>query len=166
MKREKTKKMVFLATMIAVFTGWGFVDPSWAQGTPQEDLQILLRQATTEKKQLIAANMELTESEAKGFWPVFDSYQKELTEINLRIVKLLEGYATDLQANTLTDEKAQKLIDEFVLIEQAEGGLQAAYAPKLGKVLPPKKVARYLQIENKIRALVKYNLAKVPLVVP
>jgi hypothetical protein len=65
----------------------------------------------------------------------------------------------------LTDEKAKKLIDEALAIEVAEANLKSTYAPKLSKVLPMRKVARYLQIENKIRAIVKYDLAQgVPLV--
>jgi hypothetical protein len=65
----------------------------------------------------------------------------------------------------LTDEKAKKLIDEALAIEVAEANLKSTYAPKLSKVLPIRKVARYLQIENKIRAIVKYDLAQgVPLV--
>ena len=60
---------------------------------------------------------------------------------------------------------AKRLIDEFVSIEQAEAKLKGSYVPKLNMVLPAKKVARYLQIENKIRAIVKYDLAGgVPLV--
>jgi hypothetical protein len=52
-----------------------------------------------------------------------------------------------------------------VAIEKAESAMKESYAPKLSKVLPPKKVARYLQVENKIRALVKYELAgEIPLV--
>ena len=48
---------------------------------------------------------------------------------------------------------------------KAEAGLKTTYVPKLSKVLPPKKVARYLQVENKIRAAIKYDMAdKVPLV--
>jgi len=79
--------------------------------------------------------------------------------------KLIENYAADYRANTLSDEKAKPLIDELVAIEQAEAGLKTSYVPKLSKVLPQKKVARYLQIENKIRAVVKYELAgAVPLV--
>jgi hypothetical protein len=38
--------------------------------------------------------------------------------------------------------------------------LKRAYLPRLGKVLPAKKVARYIQIENKIRAVLKYDLAQ------
>jgi len=62
-------------------------------------------------------------------------------------------------ANTLSDAKAKKLIGEFLAIEKAEAGLKATCVPRLSKVLPQKKVMRYLQIENKIRAIVKYDLA-------
>jgi hypothetical protein len=109
--------------------------------------------------------MELTESESKGFWPIYDEYQKDLQKINRRIVSLLESYAADFRGKSLTDDKAKKLIEEAVAIEQAEANLKSTYAPKLSKVLPVKKVARYLQIENKIRAVIKYDLAQgVPLV--
>jgi hypothetical protein len=78
---------------------------------------------------------------------------------------LLESYADDFRAKSLTDDKAKKLIDEALTIDQAEADLKSTYAPKLSKVLPVKKVVRYLQIENKIRAVVKYDIASgVPLV--
>jgi hypothetical protein len=142
-----------------------FPTPALTQDKPADNMQILREKIKADKKLLVAANMELTESEAKGFWPVYEEYQKDLTAINQRIVKLIESYAADYRANTLTDEKAKKLIDELVAIEQAEAGLKAASVSKLSKVLPQKKVARYLQIENKIRAAVKYELAaQVPLV--
>ena len=142
-----------------------FAAPALTQDKPSDNMQILREKIKADKKLLVAANMELTESEAKGFWPVYEEYQNDLATINQRIVKLIESYAADYRANTLTDEKAKKLIDELVAIEQAEAGLKASYVPKLSKVLPQKKVARYLQIENKIRAVVKYDLAAgVPLV--
>jgi hypothetical protein len=136
-----------------------------AQDKPADNMQILRDKLRADKKVVVAANMELTESEAKGFWPIYDQYQKDLQKINQRIVKLLESYADDFHKKSLTDDKAKKLIDEAVAIEQAEANLKSAYAPKLGKALPVKKVARYLQIENKIRAVIKYDLAQgVPLV--
>ncbi len=122
-------------------------------------MQILRDKIKADKKLLVATNMELTDTEAKGFWPVYEEYQKELTAINQRIGKLIESYAADYRAKSLTDEKAKKLVEEMVAIEKAEAAMKAAYVPKLGKVLPQMKVARYLQIENKIRALVKYELA-------
>ena len=142
-----------------------FPIPALTQDKSADNMQILREKLKADKKLVVAANMDLTESEAKGFWPVYEQYQKDLDAINQRIGKLIESYAADYRANTLTDEKAKVLIDDMVAIEQAEAGLKTSYVPKLSKVLPPKKVARYLQIENKIRAVVKYELAAgVPLV--
>ena len=143
----------------------GFTTPGLAQDKPADNMQILRDKIKADKKLVVATNMELTESEAKDFWPIYDEYQRDLEKINRRLVSLLESYAADFRGKSLTDEKAKKLIEEAVAIEQAEANLKSIYAPKLSKVLPVKKVARYLQIENKIRALVKYDLAQgVPLV--
>jgi hypothetical protein len=128
-------------------------------------MQILREKLKADKKLVVATNMELTEPEAKGFWPIYEQYQKDLQKINQRIAKVLENYGDDFRKKSLTDDKAKKLIDEAVAIEQAEANLKSAYAPKLSKALPVKKVVRYLQIENKIRAVIKYDLAQgVPLV--
>jgi hypothetical protein len=163
-RTAKTLSALFIVTALMV-TVMAFPIPALTQDKPADNMQVLREKIKADKKLLVATNMELTESEAKGFWPVYENYQKDLATINQRIVKLIESYAADYRKNTLTDEKAKKLIDEFVAIEQAEAGLKASYVPKLSKVLPPKKVARYLQIENKIRAAVKYELADgVPLV--
>jgi len=155
---KRSMKVTFFLTLVAAITMW-MVSPVVAQDKPADNMQILRDKVKADKKLLVAANMDLTDSEAKGFWPVYEEYQKDLTAINRRIGKLIESYAADYRANTLTNEKAKKLINELVAIEKADGGLQATYAPKLSKVLPAKKVARYLQIENKIRAALKYELA-------
>jgi hypothetical protein len=150
------------ALMIVIIA---FPVPALTQDKPADNMQILLEKVKADKKLLVADNMDLTESEAKGFWPVYEQYQKDLAAINQRIIKLIESYASDYRAGTLTDEKAKKLVNEMVAIEQAEAGLKTSSVPKLRKVLPEKKVARYLQLENKIRAGVKYELAAgVPLV--
>ena len=162
MKTDLLKRSI--STVIMLMT-LGFAMAAVAQDKPADNMQILRDKIKADKKLVVATNMELTESEAKDFWPIYDQYQKDLQKINQRIVSVLEGYATDFRGKSLTDEKAKKLIEEAVAIEQAEANLKSAYAPKLSKVLPVKKVARYLQIENKIRAVVKYDLAQgVPLV--
>jgi hypothetical protein len=150
---------------VLVLMLFGLAPHSVAQEKPTDNMQILRDKLQADKKLLVAANMELTESEAQGFWPLYDQYQKDLQKINQRIVNLLESYAADFRGKSLTDEKAKKLITEAVAIEQAEAQLKSTYAPQLSKVLPVKKVARYLQMENKIRAVVKYDIASgVPLV--
>ena len=161
MKRKNLATLVLaIAAVMMILT----VSPVLSQDKPADNMKILLDKVKADKKLLVAANMDLTESEAKGFWPVYEAYQKDLMAINQRIGRLIESYAKDYQANTLTDEKAKKLTAEFVAIQKAEGRLRRPMLPKLSKVLPPKKVARYLQIENKIRAAVKYELAtEIPL---
>ena len=160
----KASWALFIVTALMVVAAT-FPAPALTQDKPADNMQILREKIKADKKLLVAANMDLTESEAKGFWPVYEQYQKDLIAINQRIGKLIESYAADYRAKTLTDEKAKTLIDELVATEQAEAELKTSYVPKLSKVLPPKKVARYLQIENKIRAGVKYELAdKVPLI--
>jgi len=141
------------------------VSPAVSQDKQADNMKILLAKIKADKKLLVAANMDLTESEAKAFWPVYDAYQKNLKAINKRIAELVDSYAADYQANTVTDEKAKKLTAEYVDIQKAEANLQASFVPKLSKVLPAKKVIRYLQIENKIRAVINYELAaEIPLV--
>jgi len=151
--------IVLAAVLLAI------VPASFAQDAAADNMQILREKIRADKKLLVAANMDLTDSEAKGFWPIYDAYQKDLQKINHQIENLLESYAADLEGKSLTDAKAKRLIAESVAIEQEEAKLKSTFAPKLSKVLPPKKVARYLQIESKIRAVVKYDLATgVPLV--
>jgi predicted outer membrane protein len=156
------KKLMDVALSLTLLV---FAPLALAQDKPADNMEILRNKIKADKKLVVALNMELTESEAKNFWPIYEQYQKDLQKINQRLVNLLESYAADFHKKSLTDDKAKKLIDEALAIEQAEANLKSAYAPKLGKVLPVRKVARYLQIENKIRAVVKYDLAQgVPLV--
>jgi predicted outer membrane protein len=156
------KKITGAVLVVALF---GFTPIVTAQNKPADNMQILRDKLRADKKLVVATNMELTESEAKDFWPIYEQYQKDLQKINQRLANLLESYADDLRNKSLTDEKAKKLIDEALAIDRAEADLKSTYAPKLSKALPIRKVVRYLQIENKIRAVVKYDIASgVPLV--
>jgi hypothetical protein len=162
MRINFVKYVTGIAVAVTMLGGAGV---SVAQDKPADNMQILRDKIKADKKLLVALNMELSEPEAKAFWPIYEQYQKDLQKINQRIVGLLESYADDFRRKSLTNDKAKKLIDEAVAIEQAEAGLKSAYAPKLSKALPATKVVRYLQVENKIRAVVKYDLASgVPLV--
>jgi hypothetical protein len=149
----------------------GFTQPSLAQtkpaggDKPANNLEIIHEKLKADKKLIVAKYMALTESEAKKFWPVYDEYQKDLQRTNERLLRLLESYAADYRSKSLTDEKAKKLLDEWIAIEQDEGKRRGAFAPKVLQALPAKKAARYLQIENEFRILLRYDLAgTVPLV--
>ena len=159
---QAIKKITGAILVVALF---GFEPLAPAQDKSADNMQILRDKIRADKKLVVATNMELTEGEAKDFWPIYEQYQKDLQKINQRMANLLESYADDFRNKSLTDEKAKKLIDEALKIDRAEADLKSTYAPKLSKALPITKALRYLQIENKIRALVKYDIASgVPLV--
>jgi hypothetical protein len=129
------------------------------------DMQILAEKIKADKKLVVAANMQLTEEEAKGFWPVYDAYQKDLAGINKRLAGVIRNYADVYNKGAVTDESAKKLMNDYLAVEDSELKLRRSYVPRLEKVVPGVKVARYLQIENKIRAIIRYELAaQIPLV--
>jgi hypothetical protein len=137
--------------------------PVLAQDKPADTMQIVREKLQADKKLLVATNMELTEKEAQAFWPIYESYQKDLGLVNGRMLVLLEDFAKNYQ--TMTEQEAKKLVDDYLAIEQDRINLKQSYRPKLRKALPEKKVARYLQIENKVEAVIRYELAgRVPLV--
>ena len=136
-----------------------------AAQSPTTDMEILRQKIKADKKLVVAANMQLSEAEGKKFWPVYDAYQKDLTALNERTVKAIVAYADAYNKGSVADATAKKLIGEAIAIEEAELKLKRSYLPKLEKAAGGVKAARYLQIENKIRAIIKYELAaNIPLV--
>ena len=116
-----------------------------------------------DKKAYIEQYLQLTQAEAKEFWPYYNSYQFDLQKINDRLIKLIDDYAKNYK--NLSEQDAVTLMDAYLAIEQDQVKLKELYFRTLNKTLPAKKVARYLQLENKISALVRFELAaKIPLV--
>ncbi len=138
----------------------------WAQTTAfEEDMKILIEKVQLEKEMVIAANMELNDAEAQGFWPIYEAYQLDLKTVNQRLISAILNYADAYKQGQVTDAQAALMISEAIAIERFEVDMLEAYAARLAGVLPPWKIARYLQIERKIRATIRYSLAKeVPLV--
>lgn len=139
--------------------------PVFAQDSAASNREILLDKIKADKKLVVAENMGLTETEAKAFWPIYDAYQKDLGLINERLGKAISAYAAAYNKGAIPDATAKQLMDEALSVEEAEVKLKRTYASKLLPVMPASKVARYIQIETKIRSLIKYELAdQIPLV--
>ena len=138
-----------------------FLGPVHAQEANQMNMEILKEKIKADKKLIIANNMTLTDTEAKNFWPLYDSYQKELEQINQRMITTIKSYADAYNAGKgeISNDTAKKLLADALAVDESEVKLRQSYATKMGKVLPATKVARYLQLENKIRAIVKFELA-------
>ncbi len=153
---KNKKRAVLIVVMLAVVMAAAAT--ALAQDAPADNMQIVLEKVRADKKLLVAENMQLTEAEARAFWPVYEQYQDELFLLRMRTVKLIRDY-TDAYEE-MTNDTANKLMDEYMTIERLGPKLRQAYLPKFRKVLPAVKAARYYQIENKIQAALMYELAR------
>ena len=128
-----------------------------AEDKPADNMQIVIDKVRADKKLLVAENIQLTETEAKDFWPVYEQYQQELFLIRVRTAKLIKDYGDAYEK--MTDDTARELLDENLKIEKLTLKLRKAYLRKFREVLPEIKVARYYQIENKIQVAMMFELA-------
>jgi hypothetical protein len=131
--------------------------PVWAQ-TTRDDVEVMLELVQLERKAVVAENMELTAEESEAFWPVYNDYAQKLRELNQRDAKLVLDYAKAFA--TLTDETAAKLLKEAQAIDKKRVKIRTAYAKKLRRVLPARKVARAYQVESKIDAIIEFDMAR------
>jgi hypothetical protein len=155
--------MIRLATACAIVVG--LAAPAMPQSTGKTDMDILSQKIKADKKLVVAQNLKLTDAEGTAFWPVYDAYQKDLQLINQRMTAAILAYADAYNKGPVTNDAARKLLDEALAIDEAEAKLKSTMAPKILAALPATKAARYIQIENKIRAVVRYELAAgIPLV--
>jgi hypothetical protein len=151
--------------MTAVTMVIGMTALALAQTSGTTNMDILRQKIKADKKLVIAENLKLTDAEGATFWPVYDAYQKELTALNERLAAVVLAYADAYNKGAVTDATAKKLIEDASAVDDAEAALKKTSLPKILAVLPATKAARYVQIENKIRAVIRYELAAgIPLV--
>ena len=127
------------------------------------DLQALQQAARKDKRAVVAERMQLTPAEAKKFWPVYDTLQKELTRLNRERNVSLEILAN--RDRPPSDAYAKQVVNDLMSIEEQEVKAMRKATNAAMRALPPRKAARYMQIENKLRILQRYDIAeRIPLV--
>ena len=155
------RKIKFTLVVTSLVMVWAFL--AIAQDRAADNMQFVVEKIRADKKLFIAQNMQLTGAESKAFWPVYEQYQDELFLLRSRTMKMIGDYAKAYEK--MTDRTAKNLLDEYMTIENLRLKLRQTYLPKFRKVLPDAKVVRYYQIENKINAVLTYELAaKIPLI--
>lgn len=137
-----------------------FATPALVLGAANTDMENLDEKVKADKKHLVEINMSLTKEEANDFWPLYDAYQKELQSTNQEIGQLFVKFAKAYAKGPLPNETAKQILDDVLALEAKEVQAKRSYADKMANVLPASKVTRYMQIESKIRALVKFELAQ------
>jgi len=130
-----------------------------AQGNAADaaDMQALRAAVQADKKAYVATTLALTDAEAKKFWPIYDTYQRDLGLANRKRNLAIEGLVA--RDKPLSDLYAKSLLKDLLDADDAEVRARRAMQSRLVKAVPPKKAARYLQIESKIRAAQAYDIA-------
>ena len=123
----------------------------------EADMQILLNTIRANRKAMVAVNLNLTDDEAAKFWPIFDRYQTEMNAVGDRLATMIQDYTSNFA--TLADEQATKSVEEYMNIEADRVKVRRAYVEEFAKALPGRKLARFYQIENKMDAVLRYDLA-------
>jgi hypothetical protein len=140
----------------------GLTSPSLAQSV-NDDVELIRSVVQTERKAVVAKNMQLTEAESEGFWPVYNEYEQAMRKVNTKRVEVLRRLAAEYQ--TLTDEQAEGLLKESFDFQQERVKVRRSFTKKFGKVLTGKRVARFYQIDGKIDSIIDFDIARtVPLV--
>ena len=147
------------ARVMMTLLGLGVLIPvsAFAQDKQTDNMQIVREKLRADKKLLVSEAMKLTDAESQGFWPVYESYQKEMIGVNDRVVKVIKDYANSY--TSMTDDVARKLVDDSLAADGERLKIRQSYLPKFRKVLSEIKVARFYQLENKIQAAIDYDLA-------
>ena len=140
----------------------------WAQtGTTvqDQDLQLLRKDLRSMKKQLVAANMQLTDVEAQKFWPIYDQYAAESTKLYDVRYAIIKDYAASIRE--MTNEQAQTLAKRWNDVDGAGVQLRAKYFPLFEKAVSGKKTALFFQIDRRLALMIDLQLAsEIPLVQP
>lgn len=152
-----TIRLVIAAALLLGLSASAARSAQPAGGQAEATLDVLLNTIRANRKALVAVNLRLSDEEAAKFWPLYDRYQKEMNAIGDRLVGVIQDY--DANFRSLSDEKAMKLIEDYLTIEEDRVKLRRAYLGEFAKILPGRTVARFYQIENKMDAVIRYDLA-------
>ena len=162
------KLMIWMLTVGIVVLGTSVRSHSIAQGSMdahKEEIDLTRAVIKVQKKQIIAKNMILNSTERKEFWAVYRDYQDKMEAVNMRRVKIITDYADSVKNSNLTDEKSQQMLDEYLSFERMRLITKQSFVDRFKKILPARKVARFFQIENKLEAIINFDLARqIPLV--
>ncbi len=134
------------------------------QAQIDQDIKLLRENLRSRKKLIVAANMQLTGTEAEQFWPAYDQYAAELSKINDTKAALIEDYLQNL--DTMNGEQAASYVQKRADVEESIMQLRLKYIPAFRKVLSGRQTALFFQIDWRVGLLIDMQLAQMPLIDP
>ena len=169
MKKSLLRVLAFSGAMVCfyapAFAQGNAAQPAPNQSSIDQDILLLRKDIRSQKKQLIAANVPLTDAEAQKFWPVYEEFTEQLVMINNDKYALIKEYAQNY--TTMTDAQADNWTQRILAVDANVAALRQKYWSKFDTVLPPKKTALYEQVERRAQLIIDLQLSsQVPLVQP
>jgi len=145
-------KQILIA--FAALAAFGAAEVSLAQSTnAKDDMELLVSQIQADKRAVVLSAMQLTDAEVAAFTPVYDKYQADMKKQFESAVEMLNKFAANY--GSMTDDAAKKMLKEWFALVDDENDLVQSTAKRMGKVLPPTKVVRFVQIENKLNTVMR-----------
>ena len=145
-------KNVFAIVAILLFSASAF-------SQVRDDVDMILEIFKTEKKSMVHDYMELTDDQAKKFWPIYEEYEQKRKAVVQRRIDMLGRFSD--HRSKLTDETAKEIADEFFSIRNADSKLQKQYFKKISKAIGAAKATSFIQLEEYIRTAINFELQDV-----
>ncbi|MBV8551568.1 MAG: hypothetical protein JOY54_09725 [Acidobacteriaceae bacterium] len=172
---RKSSEVLVLSCAVVLGGGAIFAQSASSQGAQatadqqslspiDQQIQMLRKDLRSQRKQIIAANMNLTAEEAEKFWPVYDQYVNDLVKNNNAKYELIKEYA---QADTMTEQQADGLAKRWLTVDETVIQLRLKYLPSFRAVLSAKQTARFYQLDRRVQMMIDLQLASsIPLIGP
>ena len=141
------KQLIILLTLLLCSYSFGQIE-----SFDSEYIKILKKGVQEDSKNLVAANLTLTDEQAKIFWPLYDEYDAEYDKMVDERVDIIKKYMMEYYG--MDTEAGKDLINRSIDLKKRAVDLQEKYIDKMMEVLPISVVGRFFQIDNRISALI------------
>ena len=135
-----------------------------SQVPTDEDIQLFRKDVRSMKKQIVAANLSLTDTEAEKFWPIYGQYSADLDKINDIKAAQIKGYLESY--TTMTGDEAENYIRKRAAVEDSIMALRLKYIPVFRKALSGRETAQFFQIDYRLGLIIDLQLSQMPLINP
>jgi len=120
-------------------------------------IDLIRADVKAEKVQILGAMMQFSPDEASTFWPIYKTYDADLTKLGDQKLALIKEYADNY--DSMTDEKADELVEKtFALVSARNALLKNCYEQVKSK-MGAKTAARFVQVEHQLVMIIDLQIA-------
>ncbi|MEY4684484.1 MAG: hypothetical protein RLZ25_943 [Pseudomonadota bacterium] len=139
------KALICAALLLGGFSPFG-MNPSNADDKPRGE------DAVTARRNLVEQSMKVDPAKANKFWPLYDKYQKELDHFRKARLELLSSMGENY--DNMSESDASLILEQRLKIERGRMELLERTIKEMSLILSKRELARFLQIELKIKAFI------------